>query len=97
MMMPDRVCMQATPSITLVFMVAMPRPISRSGKMPRPCVITMVLQGLRKPDPDDLRDRDPQRRPGPQSKHGEDDGDRAGYRPMAMRLRVSKYAVERAV
>ena len=48
-MSPDSVCMQPTPSITLVFMVAMPRPISRSGKMPRPCVMTMVLEALRKP------------------------------------------------
>ena len=42
-MTPDSVCMQATPSITQVFMVDMPRPISRSGKMPRPCVMIMVL------------------------------------------------------
>ena len=41
--------MQATPSITAVFMVEMPRPISLSGKMPRPCVITMVLEAEKKP------------------------------------------------
>src|SRR3977135_1765149 len=43
--------MQATPSITEVLIVAMPRPISRSGMMPRPCVITMVLEALKKPMP----------------------------------------------
>ena len=47
--MPESVCMQATPSMTEVFMVAIPRPISRSGKMPRPWVITMVLEALKNP------------------------------------------------
>ena len=47
--MPENVCMQATPSITHVLIVAMPRPISRSGKMPRACVITMVPEALKKP------------------------------------------------
>ena len=43
--------MQATPNITDVLIVAMPRPISRSGMMPRPWVITMVLEALKKPMP----------------------------------------------
>src|SRR5258708_1996465 len=49
MMIPEIVCMQATPSITAVLIVAMPRPISRSGKKPRPCVITMVLDAAKEP------------------------------------------------